>query len=41
MGHRRLILDKIDSILDATDVALDKELTGLVDSASRLSLIHI
>jgi 6-phospho-3-hexuloisomerase len=36
MGHRRLILDKIDSILDATDVALDKELTSLVDSASRI-----
>ena len=36
MAHRRLILDKIASILDATDLSLDKELTAMVDGASRI-----
>ena len=36
MGHRRLILDKITSITDATDDSLDRELTAMVDSASRI-----
>jgi 6-phospho-3-hexuloisomerase/3-hexulose-6-phosphate synthase/6-phospho-3-hexuloisomerase len=36
MGHRRQILDKITSITDATDDSLDRELTAMVDSASRI-----
>lgn len=36
MGHRRLIIDKISGILDATDVAYDKQLTAMVDGASRI-----
>ncbi|MEY2680366.1 MAG: hypothetical protein RL661_597, partial [Pseudomonadota bacterium] len=31
MGHRRLIIDKITGILDATDVSYDKQLTTMVD----------
>ncbi len=36
MGHRRLIIDKITSILDATDSAYDRQLTEMVDRASRI-----
>jgi 6-phospho-3-hexuloisomerase len=36
MGHRRLIIDKITGILDATDVSYDKQLTTMVDKASRI-----
>ena len=36
MAHRRLIIDKIESILDATDVAYDKQLTDMLDKASRI-----
>jgi len=36
MAHRRLIIDKITSILDATDTAYDKQLTTMVDKASRI-----
>jgi 6-phospho-3-hexuloisomerase/3-hexulose-6-phosphate synthase/6-phospho-3-hexuloisomerase len=38
MAHRRLILDKIDGILDATDVAYDQQLTDFVDRAGRIFL---
>jgi 6-phospho-3-hexuloisomerase/3-hexulose-6-phosphate synthase/6-phospho-3-hexuloisomerase len=36
MTHRRLILDKIESILDATDGVLDQQLTDMLDKASRI-----
>lgn len=36
MGHRRLILDKITSITDATDPVYDRDLTSMIDSASRI-----
>lgn len=36
MAHRRLIIDKITSILDATENAYDKQLTTMVDKASRI-----
>ena len=36
MAHRRLIIDKIAGILDATDVSYDKQLTTMVDTASRI-----
>ena len=36
MAHRRLIIDKITSILDATDVAYDQQLTAMLDKASRI-----
>lgn len=36
MAHRRLIIDKISSILDATESDYDKQLTAMVDGASRI-----
>ena len=36
MAHRRLIIDKIGSILDATDQTYDQQLTAMVDQASRI-----
>ncbi len=36
MAHRRLIIDKITSILDATESSYDKQLTAMVDKASRI-----
>jgi len=36
MAHRRLIIDKITSILDATESDYDKQLTAMVDGASRI-----
>ena len=36
MAHRRLILDKISSILDATDDVLDQQLTDMLDKSSRI-----
>ena len=36
MAHRRLIIEKIGSILDATDQNYDQQLTAMVDQASRI-----
>ncbi len=36
MAHRRLIIDKIGSILDATDQNYDQQLTAMIDQASRI-----
>jgi 6-phospho-3-hexuloisomerase len=36
MGHRRLIIDKITCILDATSNDYDQKLTGMLDKSSRI-----
>ncbi|NBS15938.1 MAG: 6-phospho-3-hexuloisomerase [Gammaproteobacteria bacterium] len=36
MAHRRLIIEKIGSILDATDQNYDQQLTAMVDQATRI-----
>jgi 6-phospho-3-hexuloisomerase/3-hexulose-6-phosphate synthase/6-phospho-3-hexuloisomerase len=36
MAHRRLIIDKIEGILDATNEGYDKQLTDFVDKAGRI-----
>lgn len=36
MAHRRLIIDKITSILDATESSYDQQLTNMLDKASRI-----
>jgi 6-phospho 3-hexuloisomerase len=36
MSHQRLIVEKITSVLEATDKAYDEKLTKMLDSASRI-----
>lgn len=36
MSHQRLIVEKITSVLEATDEAYDEKLTKMLDSASRV-----